>query len=833
MWLTAPSAKPTTLWDGSRSGGDVVDSSDDEVTATTAPVPPKIVSSKEKSGKTPKQQNGTYAPADRGPTPCSGGGAANSSGGGAAAADDFESADMGGEQHYPPGTPLDQYNLHRLKAYHHDIGATTPGADLRLRDTWLESIYQHRKEVFEKTGKYAGHDKPWPMASLCVVADDGSEQAMHVHQRKDTEVPAVLLEGGHEPQPVTVTMAAELADPELALTVAVDEGVYNEVASALAAGRSPPSATTDKAYIHRVLARSLENAKKLGTWEDYIKPAHEREMRKIAENHVLGPPIPITDVKDRKQLVTSFINYTAVLGPDLSLDKVKARFLARGFSQEKGHSYFDTASATPFMTSIRVVLCLTGWMDWEVLKHDDVDVAYLTGVLKEVIYLRMPPDMREYNDQGVELVRRILRGQYGLKQSGRTFGDLLATTMEGLGFERSKYDSCVYFIIRNKDGSERKRTDRDSRDRDEMEDDRRPSVPIFGAFDPKTQDILIVIAFVDDLLSAGTSIELYTEYRKGLLKTFKLSGGEDAEWYLSMKIVRDRRARTITVSQQGLVESLGERFPWLHDSRPVKTPLPEGTKFLKEDQPSPAEADRRMQESYRTALGVLLYCCKTRMDLSQATAMLSRAMSNPGAKHQKMMEHLMRYAWHTRNRSLVLGGHKMAPNARMSMFAYCDSDWAGSEKLKSTTGFIIELNGCLIAFKSKLQSTCARSSCHAELIAASLASAEIVHLRNFISELGFPPDGPTIVGEDNQATIATAGSPVTSQRLRHLQIADMYVRECTSRGKLWLTYVESAINPSDVLTKPLGRILFYRHISQYYNDDNVAKQLGGDHRGAR
>jgi hypothetical protein len=97
----------------------------------------KIVGCEKKGGKRPKQRDGKAKAAgqqtlDR--DPHSGGGAI-SSGGSGAAADDFESADMEGDQHYPPGTPLDQLNLHRLKAYYHEIGATTLGADQRLHGT--------------------------------------------------------------------------------------------------------------------------------------------------------------------------------------------------------------------------------------------------------------------------------------------------------------------------------------------------------------------------------------------------------------------------------------------------------------------------------------------------------------------------------------------------------------------------------------------------------------------------------------------------------------------------------------------------------------------------
>ena len=109
-------------------------------------------------------------------------------------------------------------------------------------------------------------------------------------------------------------------------------------------------------------------------------------------------------------------------------------------------------------------------------------------------------------------------------------------------------------------------------------------------------------------------------------------------------------------------------------------------------------------------------------------------------------------------------------------------------------------------WKSKLQATVAKSTCAAEMIAASLCAVSVCHLRNFVGELGFKMTGPskfTIKGGeaerfpslqfcDNNGAIASANSPVLSPRMKYLEIADMFVRDATRRNKIWLRYCPTA-----------------------------------------
>jgi hypothetical protein len=76
---------------------------------------------------------------------------------------------------------------------------------------------------------------------------------------------------------------------------------------------------------------------------------------------------------------------------------------------------------------------------------------------------------------------------------------------------------------------------------------------------------------------------------------------------------------------------------------------------------------------------------------------------------------------------------------------FVDSDWAGCQDTRrSTSGFVLVLNGSAISWKSKRQSVVALSSAEAEFMAASSLVQEVTYARRFLEKLGFPQTSPTL-----------------------------------------------------------------------------------------
>eukprot|EP00253_Pinus_taeda_P036485 PITA_36485 len=93
-------------------------------------------------------------------------------------------------------------------------------------------------------------------------------------------------------------------------------------------------------------------------------------------------------LRERKLVRCKWV-YRTKYGLDGKVDKHKARFVGKGFSQVEGIDYTETFSATAKMNSIRLVLSLAATFKWEVHQMD-VKYAFLHGDLHEEIYMEQP-----------------------------------------------------------------------------------------------------------------------------------------------------------------------------------------------------------------------------------------------------------------------------------------------------------------------------------------------------------------------------------------------------------------------------------------------------------
>jgi hypothetical protein len=74
---------------------------------------------------------------------------------------------------------------------------------------------------------------------------------------------------------------------------------------------------------------------------------------------------------------------------DGSIEKYKARFVARGFSQKEGIEYEETFVPVARYTSIRIIIDLAAKMKWK-LHHMDVKTTFMNGIIEEEVYIEQP-----------------------------------------------------------------------------------------------------------------------------------------------------------------------------------------------------------------------------------------------------------------------------------------------------------------------------------------------------------------------------------------------------------------------------------------------------------
>ena len=94
----------------------------------------------------------------------------------------------------------------------------------------------------------------------------------------------------------------------------------------------------------------------------------------------------ITPKQENKSVVSSMWIYKIKHATDGSIEKYKARIMARGFYQKEGINYEEKFSPVERYTSIRTSMPLATKMKRK-LHHMDVKTTFQNGVIEEEVYI--------------------------------------------------------------------------------------------------------------------------------------------------------------------------------------------------------------------------------------------------------------------------------------------------------------------------------------------------------------------------------------------------------------------------------------------------------------
>jgi hypothetical protein len=134
------------------------------------------------------------------------------------------------------------------------------------------------------------------------------------------------------------------------------------------------------------------------------------EYAALLANHTwdLVPRPPDTNVVTDKWL------FRHKLTSNGSLDRYKARWVLRGFTQRPGMDYYETFSPVVKFATVRAILSLALSWNWAIHQLD-VKNAFLHGTLTETVYCSQPIGF--IDAANLDLVCRLNRSLYGLKQA--------------------------------------------------------------------------------------------------------------------------------------------------------------------------------------------------------------------------------------------------------------------------------------------------------------------------------------------------------------------------------------------------------------------------------
>ena len=125
---------------------------------------------------------------------------------------------------------------------------------------------------------------------------------------------------------------------------------------------------------------------------------------------------------------------------DGTIDRYKARFVAKGYAQQEGIDYYETFVATSRASTIRSLVAIASHHGWKVHQLD-VKIAFLNGDLQEEVYVSQPSDFIMHGQE--KKACKLHKALYGLKQAPRAWYEKIHTYLIGHGFYNSPTQSTL------------------------------------------------------------------------------------------------------------------------------------------------------------------------------------------------------------------------------------------------------------------------------------------------------------------------------------------------------------------------------------------------------
>ena len=179
----------------------------------------------------------------------------------------------------------------------------------------------------------------------------------------------------------------------------------------------------------------------------------------------------------------------------------KARLVAKGYSQKEGVDYEETFSLVAMLKSIRILLSIATFYDYEIWQMD-AKTTFLNGNLEESIYMTQPEGFMEQGQE--QKICKLKKSIYGLKQTSRSKNIRFDTAIKSHGFGQNVDEPCVYKRVFN-------------------------SIVAF------------LVLYADDILLIGNDVNNLNDVKKWLSMQFQMKDLVDAQHVLGIQIVQNRK----------------------------------------------------------------------------------------------------------------------------------------------------------------------------------------------------------------------------------------------------------------------------------------------------
>ncbi|KAK7583642.1 hypothetical protein V3481_012924 [Fusarium oxysporum f. sp. vasinfectum] len=484
-------------------------------------------------------------------------------------------------------------------------------------------------------------------------------------------------------------------------------------------------------------------------------------------------PVPTDEAQGRPLPLTWVFKYK--FNKHGFLTRFKARLCVRGDLQQPNDK--ETYAATLAGRTFRVLMAITAKFDLETRQLDAVN-AFTNSLIDEDIYVLFPDG---YSRRG--WILKLIRALYGLRRSPLLWQKDLSNTFKQLGLELCPEDPCVF-----------------------------------------NNTWLTAFFFVDDIVFLYRSRHQQAADRliAQLRAKYKMNDLGSLQWFLGIRVIRDRPNGKLWLCQDSYIEKLTTQFSIKKSNTFRGNPL--STNNLQQYE---LQATTNEISMFQQKIGGINYIAViTRPDVAKAASKLAEFLANPSPQHQTIADKVISYLYATRHLAIQFGGTSPSPTTGPIQVEHSsdlkiasDAAFADDQKTrKSSQGSIICLFGGPVSWKAGKQDTVTTSSTEAELLAFTHTAKESIAIQRLFKQLDLKLDHLPTIECDNQQTIRLISleTPRLKTALKHVDIHNCWARQAFKQGHFKIQYTPTALMLADGLTKPLPGQKF----------DQFVKQLG-------
>ena len=440
----------------------------------------------------------------------------------------------------------------------------------------------------------------------------------------------------------------------------------------------------------------------------------------------------------------------------------------------------------------------------------DIGNAYLEATTSEKVCIRAGPEFKGL--EGHLLV--IYKALYGLRSSGKQFGDLLATCLTDIGFSPSKAEPQIF--IRK---------------------------------DEEHNLYELIATYVDDLLIVSKKPGKILDTLTSDPYNFTLKGSGPLNFHLGCGFERDEDGYLCmnpTKYIDKMVQSYERMFGSTLGKKP-HSPLEESdhpeldtSEFLSDDDTI----------KYQSLIGQLQWLITLgRWDIQTAVMSMSSFRAKPRKGHLERAKRICAYVnkfkhfkvkFRTQEPDLSRFDNATQRDWSKCVYEEFTEDiptdappplgkritlihWFDANLMhdvlsgKAVTGCIHFANKTPIMSYSKKQATTETATYGAEFCAARTCIEQIVDLRTTFRYLGVPIHEVSYMFGDNKSMIDSSTVPYARLHKRHNILSFHYVRSMIARGYIALNHVTSKSNLADVVSKHWSHSAVYNLLKPVFH----------------